>query len=198
MSQEEHYGFRDEVYSRWHRCNSTARYFDNDIEEAKKLSQIDLDWVEYCNECFEPIMLVETARDVGQPYKCASVTKHLAEMAGIRAILVLYLSNQSNTDIVKFRVKPLAPVEKDEFEMTPAQYATALRRLREEHACGRFANRRKVNAAQSKTKGVLIPMSVVGKVSEVVMKPPVLIQRNTETVKKVIEFKEQLTLSFVA
>ena len=70
--QTERYGTRDQAYSAWHRCQSTRRYVG--IEQAARLSMIDLDgalFVEYDNGDREPLALIETARDVGQPVKPA-------------------------------------------------------------------------------------------------------------------------------
>jgi hypothetical protein len=54
------------------------------IERAQLLHMIDLDgalFVEYDGGTKKPLALIETARDVGQAYKCATVTANLARRA---------------------------------------------------------------------------------------------------------------------
>lgn len=139
MAQEEKYGSRDLTYSVWHRRLSTRRFVG--IERAQTLAMIDADvgvWVEYDDDDKMPLALVETARDVGQTYKPATVTANLARMAKIPAYVVLY--TQSNTknpagsewpDIEKFRVKRLTPDPEANWRiLTPHQWAEALVSIR--------------------------------------------------------------------
>jgi hypothetical protein len=79
MSQEERYGTRDRTYSAWHRRMSTRRFVG--IERAQTLAMIDLDaalYVECDDRDYEPLALIETARDIGQDVKVAIATKRLA------------------------------------------------------------------------------------------------------------------------
>jgi len=64
---EERFGTRDLTYSGWHRTDSTKRYIGR--EKAYELSYIDIDAVEYCRICCQPLLLIELARDVGQKHK---------------------------------------------------------------------------------------------------------------------------------
>lgn len=80
--QEEVFASRDRAYSAWHRRNST-RWFVG-IDRAQLLAMVDLDcslFIEYDDGTKEPLALIETARDVGQPYKPATVTLALARKA---------------------------------------------------------------------------------------------------------------------
>lgn len=139
MAQEEKYGSRDLTYSVWHRRLSTRRFVG--IERAQTLAMIDADvgvWVEYDDNDKMPLALVETARDVGQPYKSATVTANLARMAKIPAYVVLYTpSNEPNPadcewpDIDSFRIKRLTPnADADWRILTPHQWAEALVSIR--------------------------------------------------------------------
>lgn len=143
MSQEERYGNRDQAYSAWHRRNSTRRFVG--IELAQTLAMIDIDcalYVEYDDRSKEPLALVETACDVGQPYKTATVTRRLAERAGIPGWCVLYRlsdtvnpADLSQRDITAFRVKRLTPFPQSQFaEMTPQQWCEFLCQLRNQQA----------------------------------------------------------------
>jgi len=138
--QEEKHGTRDRSYSAWHRRLSTRRYIG--IEKAQLLAMIDLDaslYVEYDDGTKEPIALIETAQDVGQKYKCATVTTRLAERANLPCFVVLYrLAQYKNPydkswkDIEAFRVKRLWPrPEKGWRHMKPKEWAETLLKMRE-------------------------------------------------------------------
>lgn len=140
MSQEERFGTRDRTYSEWHRRMSTRRFVG--LELAQSLAMIDLDaalYVEYDDKTKEPLALMELAADVGQSYKNGTVTRKLAERAGIRAYVVLYTaSDQPNPakpefkDISGFRYRRLWPLpETDDWHTaTPAQWARLLLKVR--------------------------------------------------------------------
>jgi len=119
MAQEERYGTRGRHYSAWHRRMSTQRFIG--IENAQLLAMIDLDaslYVEYDDQTKEPLALIETARDVDQQYKSATVTCNLAKrtVPPVPCYIVLYkLANTYNPadrqwqDISGFRVRRLWP-----------------------------------------------------------------------------------------
>jgi hypothetical protein len=111
--------------------------------EAKAIAMIDVDvplYCEYRDQDKEPLALIETAIDRGQSDKTATVTRRLAERAGIPAYTTLYrLSGQKNPadkssdvwDIDRFRVKELHPnPSKSWLVMTPQQYYDFLRGIR--------------------------------------------------------------------
>jgi hypothetical protein len=139
MAQEEIYGKRNSDYSAWHRRNSTRRFVG--IEDAQLLAMIDLDaclWIEYDNNTKDPVVLIETAVDVGQSHKPTTVTRKLAERAGVPALLVLYSladcdnpANANCQDISGFRVKRIWPNPRNDWKrLTPEQYAKMLLRAR--------------------------------------------------------------------
>lgn len=138
--QEEVYGSRDRAYSAWHRRLSTRRFVG--IERATRLSMIDLDgalFVEFDDQSREPLALIETARDVGQRRKSATVTARLAARARVPAYCVLYrLAEQPNPadptspDIDQFRIKRLWPSPEQEWRvLSPGSWANALLCVRE-------------------------------------------------------------------
>lgn len=139
MSQEEKTGRRDAHYSVWHRAKSTKRFVG--IENAQRLSMIDIDvalYVEYDEEGKHPIALIETARDVGQSYKTATVLRNLARLANLPCFVVLYTvgdtpnpADPSVNDIVSFRVRKLWPEPQTLwFNLTPLRWSEALLRMR--------------------------------------------------------------------
>lgn len=145
MAQEERYGTRDRTYSAWHRRRSTGRFVG--IERAQTLAMIDLDaslYVEYDDGTKEPLALIETAEDVGQPWKPSTVTRKLAERCVpiLPAFVVLYTkTTQANPadsnarDISMFRVRRIHPQEQRFFtSMTPAEWAERLMKLRDKSA----------------------------------------------------------------
>ncbi len=147
MSQNEKYNYRDEVYSKFHRPNSLIRFMT--ARQAELLSSVDLDtllWIEYEGEENEgdrtPLMLIETAIDIGQLRKAATVLIKLAQMAGVVMYIILYdLSGTPNpaeprvSDIRQFRVRRCWPdPETDWTVMTPQQWCDKLLEVRAKYA----------------------------------------------------------------
>lgn len=137
--QEERYGTRDRTYSAWHRRLSIRRFVG--IEQAQLLAMIDLDaalYVEYDDGSKEPLALIETARDVGQEFKSATVTANLAKRAGLPCYCVLYSradylnpADPRWMDISGFRVRRVWPNPEREWRLlTPSEWAQALLRVR--------------------------------------------------------------------
>ena len=140
MSQEERFGQRELVYSAWHRRNSTRRYIG--IEKAQLLAMIDMDasvYIEYDDGTKDPIALIETARDIGQSHKAATVTLKLAKRANLPCFVVLYTPATTQNpadptwrDIASFRVKRLHPEEERAWRiLTPRQWAECLLSMRQ-------------------------------------------------------------------
>lgn len=143
MSRYERYGTRSLVYSKWH------RFYLGDTEPM-----IDLDGVEYCSErgCSKPLVLIETARDVGQKNKPTTVLRRLAESSGVLAICVLYMASAGTSEesgcactegrvvegcehgITSFRVRRVWPSPNSLWTvMTPEQFRDRLREIRMHH-----------------------------------------------------------------
>ena len=76
--RDERYGHRDLTFSRWHRTL------------GDHVTCIDMDFLEYCRRCRQPLAFIETARDVGQGFKPTTVQKKTAEQANVPAYCVLY------------------------------------------------------------------------------------------------------------
>lgn len=121
MSRQERYGTRDLSFSAWH------REIDGDLD------WIDLDYCGYCHECKRPLFLMELAQDKGQKFKTTTVTRNLANMAGIPAMLVFYSANGSGMD--GFRVQKIAPEWSDQVSVGPEAMERWIRRQHEEHEC---------------------------------------------------------------
>lgn len=144
---EEKYGSRDLAYSAWHRRNSISRYPIVGMRNAGLLGMIDIDavyYVEYRDVDRMPIAIVETAIDVGQKYKPATVTTNIARYwrngnNTLSAYCLLYkLADNQNPeypmakDIEYFRVRRLwpSPIDKDWKKIAPKAWARHLCELR--------------------------------------------------------------------
>lgn len=110
-------------------------------ESAHLLSMIDIDvsiFAEYDDATKEPLALVESAKDVGQDYKNATVTKNLARRANMPAFVLLFkpatVPNKADTrwpDIERFRVKQIWPTFDKQWKIyTPKEWAEFLLGLR--------------------------------------------------------------------
>jgi hypothetical protein len=141
MSQEEIYNSRDRTYSAWHRRCSTGRFVG--IERAQNLAMIDLDaalYIEYDNNSKEPLALIETARDVGQAIKPATVTRNLARRCHpvLPAYVLLYMPSQERNpadptwpDIIAFRLRRIWPEPESNWQkLSPGEWAKAIVMLR--------------------------------------------------------------------
>jgi hypothetical protein len=149
VSRDERYGTRSLVYSHWH------RFFMGHGEPM-----IDLDAVEYCAEraCSKPLVLIETALDVGQMNKPTTVLQRLCEQSGVMGICVLYRPSSGSPDITcgcvrtlidpdcdhgidRFRVKRVAPNGQKAFRIvTPDEYVDRLREIRMAHLAAEHAD----------------------------------------------------------
>lgn len=137
--QEERYSIRDRSYSAWHRRHSTRRFVG--IDRAQLLAMVDLDcslYVEYDDASKEPLALIETARDIGQTFKPATVTLALAKKAKLPAYVVLYACDDAPNpadprwrDIARFLVRRLWPRSEATWrELTPGEWAQGLLKIR--------------------------------------------------------------------
>jgi len=129
MSREERYGTRDLAYSAWHR------------RQGRLLAYIDLDAIEVCAMCKQPLALIELAQDVGQSGKATTIIRRLARLANLPAFLVFYSKDGSDT-IIGFRVQQVAPERGKQQSMTPGEYVEFLCALRDGHPCTQWNNPR--------------------------------------------------------
>ncbi|RLC87699.1 MAG: hypothetical protein DRJ03_05335 [Chloroflexi bacterium] len=121
MSMEERYGTRDLTYSSWHRTLHPSLHY------------IDLDAVEYCARCKEPLALLELAQDVGQTSKTTTVLRKLARRSNLPAYLVFW--KKEGDSISQFRIRQVWPNWGEEQTMSPEEYEGWLLSLRSGHRC---------------------------------------------------------------
>src|SRR6056300_1395117 len=71
------YAFSNGLYSDWHRKYDGIAY-------------IDVDSVECCAYCYEPLAIIETCYDKGQEWKATTLSNIIAERLNIPCFLVFY------------------------------------------------------------------------------------------------------------
>ena len=133
----------DFTYHEWHRTASIKRYLPE--KEAYDLAMFDVDAVEVCRSCGEPLAIFELTRWLGSDAKATKYLRRVAKMANIPGVLVYYeASAEPNpaspewNDIARFFIKVVSPGFGDLVEQTPGEYANRLLRLRERHHCKGF------------------------------------------------------------
>lgn len=138
MSRHERTGLRDLTYSTWHRY----------AVHSPKATWIDVDAVEYCCFCREPLIVFELSRDIGRR-KDVSLMPLLATRLKLSGGVVLYtpsgtecacgkdfVDDDCDHGISKFRVEWMVPTHY-EVEYTAEHFAEGLLLLHERHKCPR-------------------------------------------------------------
>ena len=85
------YAFSNGDYNDWHRARK------------EKIAMIDIDSVECCQYCYEPLAIIETCYDKDQKYKATTLSKIIAERLNIPCFLVFY--KQTTHGSLTFRIK---------------------------------------------------------------------------------------------
>ena len=118
------YAFSNGDYNDWH------RQFDG-------IAGIDIDFIEVCPDCYEPLAVKETCYDKGQKYKATTLTKIVAEALKVPGFLVFY-KNVGGT--MQFRIKRITEPVSEIYEMTEDQWLAYLYELHKEHRrCCKYA-----------------------------------------------------------
>ena len=112
------YAFSNGVYNDFH------RKYDG-------IAMIDIDSVECCQNCYEPLAIIETCYDKGQKYKVTTLSKIIAKRLNIPCFLVFY-KNLDN-DTLTFRIKRIR-ASKTEFKlMNEREWVDVLLSLHDHH-----------------------------------------------------------------
>ena len=112
------YAFSNGKYSDWHRKYDGIAY-------------IDVDSVECCMYCYEPLAIIETCYDKGQEWKATTLSKIIAERLNIPCFLVFY--KELTPSSLTFRIKRIKG-SKTEFRlMSEDQWVIILRSLHDHH-----------------------------------------------------------------
>jgi hypothetical protein len=97
------------------------------------ISGIDLDFVETCPRCKEPLAFFETAFDKGQTFKATTTTEWIARKCGKPSFLVFYKPGEKMDEIEVFRVQILTPEKSEQYFMRPEEFINMLRGLQSKH-----------------------------------------------------------------
>ena len=112
------YAFSNGVYNDFH------RKYDG-------IAMIDIDSVECCAKCYEPLAIIETCYDKGQKYKVTTLSKIIAERLNIPCFLVFY--KELTPTSLTFRIKRIKS-RKTEFRlMSEDEWVIILRSLHDHH-----------------------------------------------------------------
>ncbi len=119
MARYNYFGFGDH-FSEFHRKHDG-------------ISGIDLDFVETCPRCKEPLAFFETAFDKGQTFKATTTTEWIARKCGKPSFLVFYKPGEKMDEIEVFRVQILTPERSEQYFMRPEEFINMLRGLQDKH-----------------------------------------------------------------
>jgi len=115
------YAFSNGNYNDWHR-------------KYEGIAMIDVDSIEVCPRCYEPLAKLETCYDKNQKYKATNLVKTLASRLNIPCFLVFY--KELDQDTLTFRIKRIRS-SKTEFElMSEDDWVKVLRTLHDHHLKG--------------------------------------------------------------
>ena len=112
------YAFSNGVYNDWH------RKYDG-------IAMIDVDSIEVCPDCYEPLAILETCFEKGQKYKATTLVFTLASRLKIPSFLVFY--KKVGNDTLSFRIKRLWLSNAEYEVMTEDEWVNVLYDLQEEH-----------------------------------------------------------------
>ena len=115
------YAFSNGSYNDWH------RKYDG-------IAMIDVDSVEVCANCYEPLAILETCYDKGQKYKATTLCNILARRLNIPLFLVFY-KNLTETTLT-FRIKRITSSQTDFEYMNEDEWVSVLREIQSEHRKG--------------------------------------------------------------
>ena len=110
--------FDKDLYSKWH------RKYDG-------IAMIDVDSIEVCPKCYEPLAILETCYDKGQKYKATTLVSTLASRLQIPSFLVFYKDIGQGS--LAFRIKRLWLSNADYEVMTEDEWVNILYEIQEEH-----------------------------------------------------------------
>jgi hypothetical protein len=111
------YAFSNGGYNDWHR-------------QYKGLAGIDIDFIEVCPLCYEPLAVKETCYDKQQVFKATTVTKRVAKALRVPGFLVFY---KPMGDDMRFRIKRITEPVSEIYDMTSDEWLAYLYDLHKEH-----------------------------------------------------------------
>ena len=95
------------------------------------IAMIDIDSIECCPRCYEPLAIIETCYDKGQKYKATTLSKIVASRLNIPCFLVFY--KNLTQDTLTFRIKRITSSETEFEVMNEQQWVSILLDLQANH-----------------------------------------------------------------
>ena len=112
-------------YSKWHR-------------QYEGIAMIDVDGIEVCPQCYEPLAIKETCKEMGQKYKATTLVKTLSDRLRIPAFLIF--TQDIGQGSLAFRIKRLHIPNADYEYMNEDEWVRELYQLQEDHKdCCKYA-----------------------------------------------------------
>ena len=112
------YHHRNGSYNDWHR-----KYDD--------IAMIDVDSIEVCPHCYEPLAILETCYDKNQKYKATNLCNTLARRLNIPCFLVFYKNVTPTT--LTFRIKRITGSQTEFQYMNEDEWVSVLYEIQSEH-----------------------------------------------------------------
>ena len=112
------YAFSNGAYSDWHRKYDGIAY-------------IDVDSVECCMYCYEPLAIIETCYDKNQTWKATTLSKIIASRLNIPCFLVFY--KELTPTSLTFRIKRIRSSQTEFQLMNEDEWVAILRDLHNHH-----------------------------------------------------------------
>jgi hypothetical protein len=97
------------------------------------LAGVDLDFIEICKKCQEPLAMFETAVDKGQTYKTTTVTEKIARACKVPSYLVFYTPGLQQDEVTNFRISKLTPNQSPIKQMEPKEFIRLLQLIQDRH-----------------------------------------------------------------
>jgi hypothetical protein len=112
------YAFSNGSYNDWH------RKYDG-------IAMIDVDSIEVCPHCYEPLAILETCYDKNQKYKATNLCNTLARRLNIPCFLVFYKNVTPTT--LTFRIKRITSSQTEFQYMNEDEWVSVLYEIQAEH-----------------------------------------------------------------
>ena len=112
------YAFSNGSYNDWH------RKYDG-------IAMIDVDSIEVCPHCYEPLAILETCYDKNQKYKATNLCNTLARRLNIPCFLVFYKNVTPTT--LTFRIKRITGSQTEFQYMNEDEWVSVLYEIQSEH-----------------------------------------------------------------
>jgi hypothetical protein len=112
------YAFSNGSYNDWH------RKYDG-------IAMIDVDSIEVCPHCYEPLAILETCFDKNQKFKATKLVNTLARRLNIPCFLVFYKNVTPTT--LTFRIKRITGSQTEFQYMNEDEWVSVLYEIQAEH-----------------------------------------------------------------